>query len=155
MLVDAAYETKRMRSMLAENMAARMSLESQRREEIIVYNRELREKSTAQKAKVPRRAGGGGGGSWRVFRTEKSPTNTDLIARSWSVWTLGPSRSQQPKGFSFRQFSSCHLAFTRFQWEEKQARLLHGECWRVRSNPTLAQRSACFPLPNRTSSVPT
>lgn len=60
-LVDAAYETKRMRSMLAENMAARMSLESQRREEIIVYNRELREKSTAQKAKVPRRAGGGGG----------------------------------------------------------------------------------------------
>lgn len=60
MLVDTAYETKRMRSMLAENMAARMSLESQRREEIIVYNRELREKSTAQKAKVTRRAGGGG-----------------------------------------------------------------------------------------------
>ncbi|CAM9326712.1 unnamed protein product [Scytosiphon promiscuus] len=51
-LVDAAYETKRIRSMLAENMAARMSLESQRREEIIVYNRELREKATAQKAKV-------------------------------------------------------------------------------------------------------
>lgn len=52
MLVDTAYETKRMRSMLAENMAARMSLESQRREEIIVYNREIREKATAQKAKV-------------------------------------------------------------------------------------------------------
>lgn len=51
-LVDAAYETKRIRSMLAENMAARMSLESQRREEMIVYNRELREKATAQKAKV-------------------------------------------------------------------------------------------------------
>lgn len=51
-LVDTAYETKRMRSTLAENMAARMSLESQRREEIIVYNRELREKATAQKAKV-------------------------------------------------------------------------------------------------------
>ncbi|CAN0373681.1 unnamed protein product, partial [Hapterophycus canaliculatus] len=51
-LVDAAYETKRIRSMLAENMAARMSLESQRREEMIVYNRELREKATAQKVKV-------------------------------------------------------------------------------------------------------
>ncbi|CAM9644621.1 unnamed protein product, partial [Ectocarpus sp. 12 AP-2014] len=51
-LVDTAYETKRIRSLLADNMAARMSLESQRREEIIVYNREMREKATAQKVKV-------------------------------------------------------------------------------------------------------
>lgn len=51
-LVDTAYETKRMRSVLADNMAARMSLESQRREEIIVYNREQREKAATQKAKV-------------------------------------------------------------------------------------------------------
>lgn len=56
-LVDTAYETKRVRSMLAENMAARMSLESQRREEVIVYNREQREKAAAQKAKVRVRAG--------------------------------------------------------------------------------------------------
>lgn len=51
-LVDAAYETKRIRSVLEENMNARMSLESQRREEIIQYNRALREKATAQKIKV-------------------------------------------------------------------------------------------------------
>lgn len=51
-VVDTAYETKRVRSVLEENMAARMSLESQRREDVIVYNREIREKSAAQKAKV-------------------------------------------------------------------------------------------------------
>lgn len=51
-LVDTAYETKRIRSVLETNMAARMSLESQRREELIVYNRELREKATALKTKV-------------------------------------------------------------------------------------------------------
>lgn len=51
-LVDTAYETKRIRSMLAENMAARMSLESQRREEIIAYNRDLKEQAAAQKTKV-------------------------------------------------------------------------------------------------------
>lgn len=52
MLVDAAYETKRIRSVLEDNMKARMSLESQRREEIIQYNRDVREKLTAQKTKV-------------------------------------------------------------------------------------------------------
>ena len=52
MLIDTAYETKRIRSVLEENMRERMSLESQRREDIIAYNRELREKATAQKAKA-------------------------------------------------------------------------------------------------------
>lgn len=40
-------------------MRDRMTLESQRREEIITYNRELREKVNAQKAKVRRSSAGG------------------------------------------------------------------------------------------------
>lgn len=52
MLVDAAYETKRIRSVLEENMAARMNFESQRREEIIQYNRTVRERVAMQKATV-------------------------------------------------------------------------------------------------------
>ncbi|CAN0049415.1 unnamed protein product, partial [Discosporangium mesarthrocarpum] len=50
-LVDMAYETKRVRSLLEQNMAERMQLESKRREDLIALNRDMKERAAAQRQK--------------------------------------------------------------------------------------------------------